>query len=124
MLACAGLLAGCSKATPAVPVARLEGTVLYRGQPVEQGGVTFGPQQTGQGRSIWAPLVDGRYVAPAVPLGKVLVQINAVRAEGQTVSEFGKAEPKLINIVPLEFRAGLIIDVTSDRLDLDFDLGQ
>jgi len=67
--------------------------VLYHGQPVERGGVSFGPQQSGQGGSIWAPLEGGRYIAPAVPLGKVLVQINAVQEDGQTVSEFGKAEP-------------------------------
>ena len=98
--------------------------MLYRGQPVKKGGVSFGPQQLGQGRSIWAPLVDGRYVAPAVPLGKVLVQINAVREDGQTVSEFGKAAPKLINIVPPQYRAGVVIDVVGDKLDLDFDLSQ
>jgi hypothetical protein len=117
-------LPGCSKAKPAVPSARLEGAVLYRGQPVERGGVSFGPQQPGSGGSIWAPLVGGRYIAPAVPRGKVLVQINAVLEEGQTVSQFGKAEPNLVNIVPPQYRAGVIIDVEGDKLDLDFDLSQ
>ncbi len=124
MAALAGVSAGCSKAKPAVPVARLEGAVLYHGQPVERGGVSFGPQQSGKGGSIWAPLVNGRYIALAVPLGKVMVQINAVQEEGQTVSQFGKAEPKLVNIVPPQYRAGVVIDVSGDKLDLDFDLSE
>jgi hypothetical protein len=123
-VACVSVLPGCSKSKPAVPSARLEGAVLYQGQPVQQGGVSFGPQESGHGRSIWAPLVDGRYIAPAVPRGKVLVQINAVQEEGQTVSQFGKAEPKLINIVPPQYRAGVLIDVTEDNLNLDFNLSE
>jgi hypothetical protein len=124
LAACASVLPGCSKSKPAVPSARLEGAVLYHGQPVQRGGVSFGPQESGHGGSIWAPLVDGRYIAPAVPRGKVLVQINAVQEEGQTVSQFGKAEPNLINIVPPQYRAGVLIDVSEDNLNLDFDLSE
>jgi hypothetical protein len=98
--------------------------VTYQGRPVDDGGVSFGPQETGNGQSIWAPLVHGRYVAPAVPIGKVRVQINAVEQQGTTTSEFGATVPKRVNIVPAKYRGGVVIDVRGDSSDQNFDLGK
>jgi hypothetical protein len=91
MVTC-GLLCGFSQTMSAVPVARLEGAVTYRGRPVENGGVTFGPQEAGHGQSIWPRLSHGRYVAPAVPIDKVRVQINVVEEQGSYIagSVFGR----------------------------------
>jgi hypothetical protein len=120
----AGLLSGCSKSKPAVPVARLEGTVTYHGRPVNDGGVSFGPLETGNGQSIWAPLDHGHYVAAAVPIGKVRVQINAVEEQGTTKSEFGATVARRVNIVPAKYRGGVVIDVRGDKLDQNFELGE
>ncbi len=118
-----GLLCGCSKSKPAVPVARLEGMVTYHGRPVDNGGVSLGPLETGNGQSIWAPLDHGHYVA-AVPIGKVRVQINAVEEQGTTKSEFGTTVAKRVNIVPPKYRGGVVIDVQRDKLDLNFELSE
>jgi hypothetical protein len=116
--------AGCGPVKPALPTARLEGMVSYRGLPVEEGGITFGPQDAGHGKSIWAPLTGGRYAAPAVPLGKVLVQINAVENQGTTTGEFGAVEAKRVNVVSAKYRSGVMLDVTGDRTDLNFELSE
>jgi len=114
---------GCDRG-PNVSTARLEGRVVYHGKPVERGSVSFSPREAGQGKSVGAPIENGRYSAAAVPLGKVLLQINAVQESGKTVSEFGKATVELVNIVPDRYRQGALLDVSGDRLDLDFDLSE
>jgi hypothetical protein len=120
---CAGaLLCGCSGYKSAPQVARLEGSATYHGWPVENGGVSFSP--LAGGKAVWAPFVNGRYVAADVPLGTVRVTIHAMRETGQTVSKFGTKIPEEVSIVPDKYRQGMNIEVIGDKLDLNFNLSE
>ena len=115
-----GGVIGCNS-HPSYPTVKLAGEVTIAGQPVAEGKIVFLPQLA-SGPAVGVSITDGRYLCPAAPTGKLLVQIYAVRDTGKTIPVMGKSIPELINIVPPAARAGQTIEVHQDKLDLDFDL--
>jgi hypothetical protein len=61
--------AGCAKKASTVT-----GRVTYEGEDVQAGWITFSPED-GQGRTVGAPIRQGRYKAIDVPTGKKRVQV-------------------------------------------------
>ena len=116
------LLSGCSTGKPAYPAARLEGSVTLDGQPLAQGSLQFVPQDTNQVPITAAPIVDGRYVADAVPRGKLRVLVTASKETGKMIKEYSTPRPEVINLIPEKYRSGIPVEVTGDNLNRDFAL--
>ena len=109
--------------------ASVTGKVTFDGQPLEEGRITFVPDQSNPGPTAGAAVVKGTYTVPAangVFVGKNTVQINAVRKTGKKIqSPFG---PGLIDdvseFVPKKYnlQSELSRDIKPGKNELDFDL--
>jgi hypothetical protein len=113
---------GCGADKPAYPAARLEGSVTVDGKPIAEGRLQFVPQEVGKAPITAASVVEGRYVAEAVPLGKMRVLVTASQETGKMVKEYSTPRPKVINLIPEKYRSGIPIEVTGDNANLNFDL--
>lgn len=116
------LLSGCTQANPTYPAARLEGSVTVDGKPITEGNLQFVPQAVGQVPVTGASIVDGRYVAEAVPQGKLRVLLAATKETGKMIKEYSTPRSEVINLIPEKYRAGIAIDVTGDNANLNFAL--
>jgi hypothetical protein len=120
----APVLAGCGSGKPKAPSARLEGTVKLDGAPIAKGTINFIPQGSKQAQPDSAPIIDGRYAAQAVPLGKVLVMIRASKETGKMISIPDSKEQyaDVVEIIPQKYAQGIPIEVSGDKPTWDFDL--
>jgi hypothetical protein len=116
------LLSGCGPGKPTYPSARLEGSVTLDGKPITQGSLQFMPQDISQVPVTAASIVDGRYVAEAVPRGKLRVLPSATKETGKMIKEYSSSRPEVINLIPEKYRAGIPIEVTGDNPNQDFPL--
>jgi hypothetical protein len=116
------LVIGCGADKPTFPAARLEGNVTVDGKPITEGNLQFVPRDVGQAPVTGAAIVDGRYLAERVPLGKLRVVINATKETGKMVTEYSTPRPQVINLIPEKYRSGIPIEVTADNANLNFDL--
>ncbi len=116
------LVSGCGPDKPTYPAARLEGSVTLDGKPIAQGNLQFMPQDISQTPVTGAPIVDGRYVAEAVPRGKLRVLLTATKETGKMIKEYSTPRPEVINLIPDKYRAGIPLEVTGDNLNQNFDL--
>jgi hypothetical protein len=115
------VLSGCAQP------ATVTGTVTWKGQSVARGKISFLPQEEGKGEVVGADIIDGKYTAHDVPLGKKRVDIQIVDTEiyRKPPSELekppapGPAQPA--GAAPPTFR-GLSADVTQEKQTLDFRL--
>lgn len=112
-------MGGCGQVR--FPTARLEGAVSVDGEPVEQGSVTFTDPQGGKG-SVVAQIGAGRYLAEAVPQGRLLVHFNATKETGRTIRHFDRPYPERVNVIPDKYRVGIEIEVGDDNPGQDFPL--
>jgi hypothetical protein len=116
-----GVLAtGCGGS--AFPVSTVEGTVAVDGQPIEAGTVTFTPLASNTGEAVSAEIRDGKYHSDKVPRGKSLVIISAFKDIGEKHVEFGITYPKLKNLVPEKYQAGIELSVDAPELTHNFEL--
>lgn len=122
MLLGVALVIGCGADKPTFPAARLEGNVTVDGKPIAEGNLQFVPRDVGQAPVTGAAIVDGRYLAERVPLGKLRVVINATKETGKMVTEYSTPRPQVINLIPEKYRSGIPIEVTGDNANLNFDL--
>jgi hypothetical protein len=113
---------GCDAGKPTYPTARLEGNVTLDDRPIPEGNLQFMPQDVGQAPVTGAPIVDGRYVAEAVPRGRLRVLLTATKATGKMVKDYSTPRPEVINLIPAKYRAGIPIEVTGDNANLNFAL--
>jgi|SRR5438105_6710784 len=111
---------GCGPSKPNYPAARLEGNVTLDGKPIAQGTLQFVPQDTTQAPVTSAAIVDGRYVAEAVPRGKLRVLLSATKETGKMIKEYSSPRPEVVNLIPEKYRAGIPIEVTGDNPNQDF----
>ncbi len=115
---------GCSSesaATAKFPSARLEGAVLLDGKPIDEGTIQFIPANKEAGPVTQAVILQGRYVAPRVPLGKGSVQIFAKAPEPPANVTSAYQPPKVAQI-PERYQKGIPIEVKEDKADFDFDM--
>ncbi|HEY3962940.1 MAG TPA: hypothetical protein VGM05_00155 [Planctomycetaceae bacterium] len=61
------------------PTGDVEGTVTFEGAPIEQGSITFLPED-GKGPSAGGTISAGRYRAPKVPVGTAKVSITGAKS--------------------------------------------
>ncbi len=120
-LACAVLATGCGSKGSAAG-ARLEGVVTLDGNPIPEGTLQFVPEQPSKAGPVTAIIKDGRYVADAVPRGRVRVVVSASRKTGKMVKEYSEPYPEVVSIIPVKYRDGIEIDVTGDKAEQNFEL--
>lgn len=116
------VLTACGEKGPDYPAVNLEGVVTVKGEPVPKGRITFTPQEAGRGPGTGGDIVDGKYIAQNVPVGKVLVQFQANKETGKIVKVAGADLPESLNIVPTENRSGVYIEVAAGDTKKDFAL--
>jgi len=117
------LLSGCGGAgKPTYPAARLEGSVTLDGKPLAQGTLQFVPQDATRAPVTAASIVDGQFVAEAVPQGKLRVLFTASKETGKMIKEYSTPRPEVINLIPVKYRSGIPIEVTGDNSNQNFDL--
>jgi hypothetical protein len=125
-IAVAGAL-GCGGAGGKA-TAHLQGTVTLDGKPLPADAsahVQFVP--TGKDKDpappASAPVINGRYDAPTVPVGAVRVIFNITQPSGpEFVNDRGGTERASISLVPEKYGSGIDLTVTGDNAAQDFDL--
>jgi hypothetical protein len=121
--ACAALT-GCGEAGEAT--AHLQGTVTLGGKPLPSDAtahIQFVPVEKDQAPAMAAPVVNGNYDAPAVPLGAVRVYFNVTQPAGQEyVNERGDKVRDAKNLTPAKYGSGIDLTVSDDNPEQNFDL--
>jgi hypothetical protein len=117
------IMSGCGER--AAPTAHLAGAVTLSGKPIPadaEAALSFEP--LGGGKSVSAPITNGRYDSPQTPLGAVLVKFYISRRTGPVkISErTGKEFQEIANLVPPARAAGMNIEVSEENLSQDFEL--
>jgi hypothetical protein len=113
-------VSGCGAS--AYPVSTVEGTVAVDGVPIESGTVSFSPLESNTGQAISAEINAGMYRSEKVPRGKSLVIISAFKDIGEKHVEFGITYPKLKNMIPEKYAAGIELNVDAPKLTHNFEL--
>lgn len=112
------LLAGCS---PAVPSAELTGQVTVDGVPVADGTISFTPL-SGPGTGVSTKIEGGKFQAAGIPLGRVRVDLHAVRETGRTITRQGFPEKEVVTVIPERYATGIEMDVAAGAATRDFAL--
>ena len=120
LLLCWLAAAGCGGS--AYPVSTVEGSVAVDGAPIEEGALSFTPLESNTGQAISASIKAGKYRSDKVPRGKSLVIISAFKDVGEKHVEFGITYPKLKNMIPDKYAAGIELNVDAPKLTHDFEL--
>ena len=116
--------AGCGRGGPDKPSTHLEGAVTLDERPIAKGKISFIPQQKGQAQPAAAEIVEGRYQADGVPLGKVLVRFSATKETGKEIAipDSDETYMETVSIIPRKYAQGISIDVGADKKTHDFKL--
>jgi len=117
---CLLALAGCSGS--AYPVSTVEGTIAVDGVPLEEGSLSFSPLESNAGQAISAEIKAGKYRSDKVPRGKSLVIVSSFKDIGEKHVEFGITYPKLKNMVPEKYAAGIELNVDAAKMTHNFEL--
>jgi hypothetical protein len=117
-----GLLAVAGCGGSAYRVSTVEGTVVVDGVPIDAGMLSFSPLESNTGQAISAEIKAGKYRSDKVPRGKSLVIISAFKDIGEKHVEFGITYPKLKNMIPEKYAAGIELNVDAAKLTHDFEL--
>jgi hypothetical protein len=120
-IGCAALVIGCSSKKSDAG-ARLEGVVTLDGNPITEGNLQFIPPQSNKQGPVVVSIKDGRYVAPAVPLGKIRVLVGATKKTGRMIKEYSTPYPEVVSIIPERYRDGIEINVTGDNPNQNIEL--
>ena len=114
-LLCAVAGSGCARASkPAFPSATVQGTVTIDGTPVKEGSIQFIPEVGVKGQATQAKIIDGKYKATQVPIGKVRAMFNITRETGKMIKEYSTPYPEVENLVPEKHRSGVELTVSGD----------
>lgn len=122
------LLSGCGESDSGPTRRIVEGTVQYKGVPIEFGSIRFIPQPEGPVAS--AEITQGKYQTPkanAVPIGDVKVEISALpNTAGMTEEQILSTPQKAPVSIPDKYNRNttLTAKITegSGPLTLDFKL--
>lgn len=121
-------LVGCSGTPPLPRTVKLAGTVTLDGKKLPEGTITFHPAEGQGAASVSAPITDGLFTAPAVPVGAYRVSFSGGRLSetpsGPISSDFGAPDPKAKkDPIPEKYRKpSLPADASTDNTALNFDL--
>ena len=98
-----------------VPGRKNDGRCHVAGQAVPKGQIQFIPQGGNQGTPVSAAIVEGRYQADNVPLGKVTVMFRATRPTGKMDAKCTSTpEAGFVDLIPKKYRGGVTLEVTGD----------
>lgn len=107
---------GCSGSNkPRFPSATVQGTVTIDGNLVKEGSIQFVPETRVKGQATQAKIIDGKYKANQVPIGKVRAMFNITRETGKMIKEYSTTYPEVENLVPEKYRSGVELTVSGDE---------
>ena len=119
-------LVGCGAGGSRKPTAHLQGTVTIGGQPIPsdaQASINFKPTASGQAPSTSAQITNGKFDAPDVPIGDIIVYFNVQQPTGRMVREgTGTPYAEMRSLVPEKHGTGMTLKVAGDNLEQNFDL--
>jgi hypothetical protein len=127
ILACAGLLLGCSSG--GLRTAAVSGTVTLNGQPVAEGSITFIPVEGTTGPERGAVIKDGQYSIPqakGVVVGKNRVELRSIQKSGKKIQDPTKPPGTLIDELAEAFppecnsKSTLVRDIQAENNTLNF----
>lgn len=108
-------ICGCAAEKPKFPSTSVVGEVTIDGAPVKEGTLQFMPAPETKGQVAQANIVDGKFAAKNVPIGKLRVMFNITRKTGKMITEYSTPYPEIEDLVPEKYRSG--IDVTVKEKD-------
>lgn len=118
--------AGCGGGSSSGNTAHLEGTVTLGGQPLPadvEASILFRPTQSGQGKTISVPVIDGRYDSPDTPTGAVKAFFTIQQPTGRVFdNDRGAPIKEQKSLVPDKYGAGLDLTVSDDNDGQNFEL--
>jgi hypothetical protein len=122
VLACLASL-GC-RPSSGYKTATAAGRVTIDGAAVPKGAINFSPLPGTIGAVVGTEIKAGKYRCQRVPLGKLNVTFIAQAAEPQEFIEKATGQIRYVpkNILPPQYDAGIPVEITVDRSDLNFDL--
>ena len=118
--------AGCGGGSSSGNTAHLQGTVTIGGQSLPadiEASILFRPTQSGQGKTISVPVIDGRYDSPDTPTGAVKAFITIQQPTGRVFdNDRGAPIKESKSLVPEKYGAGLDLTVSGDNDAQNFEL--
>jgi len=118
------VLASCSNGPPK---GNVTGEVMFAGQPVVDGLITFEPVD-GQGQTAGAPIKEGKFEAQDVSVGKMKVRINGNKKTGRKIKAYDTPDSpvsdEIIELIPPRYNANteLTLDVKPGPQPVKYDL--
>ena len=106
---------GCESEKPKFPFTSVDGEVTIDGAAVKEGTLQFMPAPGTKGQVAQANIVDGKFAAKNVPIGKLRVMFNITRKTGKMITEYSTPYPEVEDMVPEQYRSG--IEVTVNEKD-------
>jgi hypothetical protein len=113
---------GSGEAKPDYPKVTLQGVVALDGEVVQKGTLQFVPETGVKGQSAQGLIVDGKFTAQDVPVGKLRVTFTINKETGKMITEYSTPYPEIINLVPAHYRSGIEFTTTADDDNVRFDL--
>ncbi len=118
--------AGCGGGSSSGNTAHLQGTVTLAGQSLPadvEASILFRPTQSGQGKTVSVPVVDGRYDSPETPTGAVKAFFTIQQPTGRVFdNDRGAPIKERKSLVPEKYGAGLDLSVSDDNDAQNFEL--
>jgi hypothetical protein len=117
-------LGGCDSGPP---VGTVTGEALYDGKPIQDGRIEFKPVD-GKGAMSGAPIVDGKFTAVGVPVGKMKVELHGNQRTGKMIKAYDTPEspssPEVVELLPHKYHvtSEIVIDVKRGNNTERFDL--
>lgn len=104
-------ICGCAAEKPKFPSTSVDGEVTIDGAPVKEGTLQFMPAPETKGQVSQANIVDGKFAAKNVPIGKLRVMFNITRKTGKMITEYSTPYPEVVDMVPENYRNGIEVTV-------------
>lgn len=135
ILAVPVLATGCGNQLP--PTVKLGGTVTLDAKPLSSGTIQFHPSDKQGAAPVTAPITDGQFAAPVVPVGSYRVSFHTGSTpglasgtpSGPVDSTFGAPKPedrtaaKAKDQLPAKYRTpSLPVEAAADNMALKFEL--
>jgi hypothetical protein len=121
-----GWCAGCDGGSSSGNTAHLQGAVTLAGQPLPadvEASILFRPTQSGQGKTVSVPVVNGRYDSPETPMGAVKAFFTIQQPTGRVFdNDRGAPIKERKSLVPEKYGAGLDLSVSDDNDAQNFEL--
>ena len=121
------MLAGCSSDDDLYERVAVSGSVMFNGQPVQDGQIRFSPRQGTTAPAVLEAITDGHYTTAnsgGVPVGQYRVEIRSY--DPNTPFPKSPEDPPRKQLLPAKYNAPseleLVVEAGQDAITRNFDL--